>query len=95
MIEANRASSSANLVSISTWVCRPGGPDVAGGLDAGAVLEADVHHDHVGQGLGGDGHGLADRAGLGAHDHVGGVSQQQLDAVADDLMVVDQHDPQR
>jgi hypothetical protein len=35
-----------------------GGADVAGGLDPGAVGEADVHDDHVGQGLGGDGHGL-------------------------------------
>ena len=33
--------------------------------------------------------------GLGAHDHVGGVGQQELDAVADDLVVVDQHDPKR
>ena len=80
---------------MSTPGLGPGGADVAGGLDPGAVLEADVHHDHVGQGLGGDGHGLPGRAGLGAYDHVLGVGQQQLDAVADDLVVVDQHDPQR
>jgi hypothetical protein len=49
----------------------------------------------VGPGPLGDGDGLADRAGLGAdHDVVGGL-QQGLDAVADHLVVVDQHDPQR
>src|SRR4029453_9951965 len=31
---------------------RVGGADVAGGLDPGAVLEADVHEDDVGQGRG-------------------------------------------
>jgi hypothetical protein len=72
-----------------------GGADVAGGLDPGAVGEADVHHDHIGQGLGGDRDRVAGGAGLGAHDHVGDVGEQQLDAVADDLMVIDQHHPQR
>jgi hypothetical protein len=72
----------------------PDGPDGPDQLVAADLGEADVHHDHVGQGLGGHGHGFAGRARLGAHDHVLGVGQQQLDAVADDLVVVDQHDPQ-
>ena len=55
-----------------------GGADVAGGLDPGAVLEADVHHHDVGQGLGGGGHGVAGGAGLGAHDHVGDVASSSL-----------------
>ena len=38
----------------------------------------------------------ASRAELAsAHDHVLGLVEEQPDAVADDLVVVDQHDPQR
>jgi len=95
MIEANRASSSAKEGEHEHRGVGAGGADVAGGLDPGAVLEADVHDDHVREGPGGDGHGLAGAGRFGAHDHVGGVGQEELDAVADDLVVVDQHDPQR
>ena len=66
----------------------------AGGLDPGAVLEADVHDDHVGEGPVGFGDGLADAGGLGADDEVVGGGQEGLDAVADDLVVVDQHHAQ-
>jgi len=72
-----------------------GGADLAGGLDAAAVLEPDVHDDHVGEGAVGFGDGLADGGCLGADDDVVVGGQQGLDAVADDLVVVDQHHAQR
>jgi hypothetical protein len=67
-----------------------GGANVAGGLDAAAILEADVHDDHVGQSAVGFGDGLADAGGLGADDDVLVGGQESLDAVAGDLVVVDQ-----
>ena len=64
MIEANSASSSANEVSIRTWVFGCFGPDLAGGLDAAAVCQPDVHHDDVGAGAVGLVDRVLDRAGL-------------------------------
>src|SRR6266545_3149463 len=74
---------------------RPPGPDLAGGLDPGAVLQADVHDHHVGTGPFGLVDGLPDRAGLrGDHDVLGGL-QERPDAAAHDLVVVDEHHPER
>src|SRR6266511_563497 len=74
---------------------RAAGPDLPGGLDPGAVFQADVHDHDVGTGPFGLVDGLPDRARLrGDHDVLGGL-EEGPDAAAHDLVVVDEHDPER
>ncbi len=94
MIEANNASSSANDVSISTWVFGCFARISPRRLDAAPVDQSDVHDDDVGAGTVGLVDRLLDGTRLGRHDDVVLRLQHRSDAVADDLVIVDEHHPE-
>ena len=89
------ASSSGYDVSITTRVSGQLGADLAAGLDARAVRQPHVHDDDVRLERRACSMASADGAGLG-HDLEAVAAVEQRDqALADDLVVVDDEQPQR
>ena len=96
MIEAKSASSSANEVDPEHSCLRMLRADLARGLDPAPVGESDVHHDEA-SGLRAVGliDRLSNRRGLCSHVDVVLGRKHRSDPVAHDLVVVDEHDPER
>src|SRR5213082_3714637 len=64
-------------------------------IAAGPVAKVEVHHDDIGIQLARQGGGLTHGAGLPDHDHVLLPVEQQAEAFRDELMVLDDDDPDR
>src|SRR5215469_8885242 len=65
--------------------------DLARRLDAAAISQPDVHHDHVGLRSVRLDYGVLDRARLCHHTDIAGCFEHGLEAAAYDLVVVNQH----
>jgi len=70
-------------------------PDLAGRLDAAVIPQADIHDDDIRVAAEGVAHRFRRRAGLIDELHPGGALDQSGDAVADQLVVVDDHHAKR
>ena len=93
MIAANSASSSSYDVRISALIVRIHRPDLPAHVDAAAVGQPPVEHGHVGPQRRDAVSRLHRRTGLADHLDVALALQHVPQAAADDLVVVEQKDP--
>jgi len=71
------------------------GADLPGGVDPAPVREPDIHHHDIGSRPLRPLNGLMNASGLTSDAQALFFRQQRLDPVADNFVIVDDHDPQR